>query len=159
MTDAAATIEVPSTTPPEDVAWQLALADLGGNAAMFGAVIYALWKWMQRMTRRQEDAADRREAQAATDRKEEREVFTTHLEKFTTAIHRVEMAVVRSDEHNQAAVASLRVETHGLQQQVTDIKTHHGGRLDQHHDRLSSIEHTIGAGQSGVRRIGRELTQ
>lgn len=158
MTDAAATIEVP-TTPPEDVAWQLALADLGGNAALFGAVVYALWTWLKRMTKRQEDAADRREAQAAADRKEEREVFTTHLEKFTTAIHRVELAVVRSDEHNQAAVASLRAETQGLKVEVEHIKAHHGGRLDQHHDRLTSIEHTIGSSQSGVRRIGRELAQ
>lgn len=166
MTDAAATIEVPSTTPPEEVAWQLALMDLGGNAALFGAVVWALWKWLQRVISRQEDAADRRETQAVEDRKlmqaaqaEDRKAMlaaslaaAAAATDFTKAIHRVELAVVKSDEHMQGAISGIKAE-------VEHLKTHHGGRLDQHHDRLTSIEHTIGSSQSGVRRIGRDMTQ
>lgn len=168
MTDAAATIEVP-TEPPEDVAWRLALMDLGGNAALFGAVVWALWKWLQRVISRQEDAADRREAQAVEDRKamqaaqaEDRKAMlaaslaaAAAATEFTAAIHRVELAVVKSDEHMMSAISGLKAE-------VTDLKAvtaHHGGRLDQHHDRILSLEHTVGAAQSGVRRVGRDMTQ
>lgn len=149
MPDSSSHVEVPAAELPEEVAWQLLLADKGGSAVLSGIVIVALWKWMQRSALRQEAASDRREAQAATDRKTEREVFTTHLEKFTAAIHRVELAVVRSDEHNQAALTSMRVETHGIRQDVDTLKS----TTTNHGERLLTLE--LGAGQSGVRRIGR----
>lgn len=149
-------IEVPSGPhPDEDVAWQLAAADVGGNVVMLAVAIGVLWKWGTGLVNRvfitqaeeRKAADDRHEKFIAAQNAERRAADERHeklataqakaLEDLTGGLHRVEMAVVRSDEHNQAAINGLRQTMDRHESRLDRVDT----RLDDHGQRLVGLEH------------------
>lgn len=155
MDGTSAHIEVPAT-PPEDAVWQLAATDLGGDAAMLTIGLVALWRFLKSMIGRMLDTskaaaedADKRakELTAAADARTEQLMVrqSTAIDGLAKAIDDVRVAVVRSDEHNQAAIASLRADFNRHETRLDRVDL----RLDQHSDRLTGLEH----GGSGVRRL------
>lgn len=101
--------------------------DAGANVVMLTTAVGVLWWWGKGLVERLLALA------AAT----------------TEALHKVELAITKSDANNTAAIGTL-TET---MTRHDDILERHGSRLDQHHDRLSHLEYANG--QSSVRRIPR----
>lgn len=115
--------------PDQDFGFALAAMDAGANIVMLTTAVGVLWWWSKGLVERLINGS------AAT----------------TEALHKVEMAITKSDANNTAAIGTLTdtITRHD------DILERHGSLLDQHHDRLSHLEYASGAGQSGVRRLPR----
>lgn len=125
MPDAATTAhtEVPAGNP-EDFGYSLAALDLGGNVVMLGTAVGVLWWWGKGLVER----------------------LISVSASTTEALHKVEVAVTRSDANNTAAIGAL---AEAINRHDARLERH-DTRLDQHHDRLSHLEYA--SGQSGVRR-------
>ncbi len=147
MDGTTAHIEVPGT-PPEDAVWQLAAADVGSNAAMLAIGIAVVWRAFKSMIDKM--LATSTKAAEAADARAEKLLGqqSAALDGLTTAVNEVKIAVVRSDLHNQAAIASLRdhLQRHDARLDRVDV------RLDAHGERITGLEHSTG---SGVRRVPR----
>lgn len=154
--DGTAHIEVPPTPhADEDTAWKLAAADVGTNVAMLAIGIAVLWRWgtglVTKMFASQAEeraAADARHETFLAAQVEERrategrfvkiaEAHGKSTEDLAVGLHRVEMAVVRSDEHNTAAINGLRqtMDRHESRLDRVDL------RLDAQGERITVLEH------------------
>lgn len=137
--DGSAHSEVPATPAAvEDTAWSLAAADLGGSAVLLGIGIGVLWRWGSGLVTRLLDgaAADRK---AAEDRHAKLATAQAEaIEKVGAGLHRVELAVIKSDEHNTAAIAGLRQALDRHESRLDRVD----GRLDAHGERISVLEHS-----------------
>ena len=142
MDETSAHVAVPPP-PEEGVAWSLALADLGGTAMIFALAIGVLWKWGTGLVTRllegaAEDrkAAEERHAKLATAQAEA-------IKEVGAGLHKVEMAVVRSDTNNTAAIAGLRQTMDRHESRLDRVDT----RLDAHGERITVLEHGAAGGR------------
>lgn len=133
---------------PEEVAWQLVAAEVGGFGAVVMAVILALYKWLRSAQTRSETAADldRKELREAA--AEDRKMLAGTIGTLSTALHRIELAVVKSDEHNQAAIGGLRADLTRTDRELAAVKD----QVSDIDGRVVSLEYGAG-GNSVVRRM------
>lgn len=113
--------------PDQDFGFALAAMDAGANIVMLTTAVGVLWWWGKGLVERLINGA------AAT----------------TEALHKVELAITKSDANNTAAIGAL---TETIIRHDERLERH-DSRLNQHHDRISHLEYA--SGQSGVRRIPR----
>lgn len=136
--DGSAHVEVPAPpVPAEETAWSLALADLGGSALLLALGIGVLWRWgTSLVTRLLDGAAEDRKA--AEDRHAKLAAAQADaIKEVGAGLHRVELAVIKSDEHNQAAINGLRQALDRHESRLDRVD----GRLDAHGERISVLEH------------------
>ncbi|WP_434418892.1 hypothetical protein [Nannocystis pusilla] len=123
------------TTPDE--AWG-AIADAGGVALVLGVGITVVWRWSVRLLERL--LGDQAKA----------------TEKLAEAVHKVELAVMKSDQHNTAAISSLRS---SVDMAVTRLDKHET-RLDRLDSAVVNHEHrlvVLETAESGARRSATEV--
>ena len=155
LAEAGSHVEVPSEAPA-DSGYGPAALTTGGNFVALGLAVAVLWKWgtnlVNTMLKRADDDRAKADARidaerAAADARVEKitEVQVNAMSELANGLHKIEVAVVRSDEHNQAAIHSLTAAINRHETRLDRVD----GRLDQHGERILTLEH--GAGNSGVR--------
>lgn len=129
----------PSATLIPDIEEVRRLAPSGEvtTVAVLLMVAVTLWRMVGAMLRRAEVQQQKREDASAEMQARLIGITTAAIDRLSISVHAVELAVVKSDEHNQAALASLR----DAGAQAISRLDRHDGLLGDHESRLAVLEH------------------